>query len=110
MTFEWLVFIVVVHSCKSHLSLTVNSVFFGFVTIQTDLEETSGHVFLKKMLGCGSMRKALVVRLLKILHGCTRCCLPPFWFLFETEFIFPICIYMNQIINLFLLIFFCRIA
>jgi len=29
---------------------------------------------------------------------------------FETEFIFPICIYMNQIINLILLILFCRIA
>jgi hypothetical protein len=36
----------------------------------------------------------------------------PYTFLisFETKFIFPNCIYMNQIVNLFLLIFFCRIA
>ena len=33
----------------------------------------------------------------------------PFWFYLK-QFIFLICIYVNQIINLFLLIFFCRIA
>jgi len=49
-----------------------------------DLEETSGHAFLKTMLGCGSMRKDLVVWSLKILHLHTRCCLLTFLVLFET--------------------------
>jgi hypothetical protein len=51
MTFVWLDFIVMVHSCKSRLSLTVNSVSFCFVTLQTDLLGTSGSCFLEENVG-----------------------------------------------------------